>query len=154
MLAILTTLLFLLLIGSQAPPSTSAFQLTWPSPLVPMPMTPEMPVSLLPPTPITAAQPSTPACRHLECVFPFLLADSTRSKRLASVSIDENSIDGSTSDLLEKSPIEMIARANEPIAASTTDCALILKRTFVQRRRQSSDSSSSPLNRYDLLSGG
>ena len=154
MLAILTTLLLLLLIGSHAPTSSSAFQLSWPSPLVPMPMPPEMPVTLLPPTPITSAQPSTPACRQLECVFPFLLADSTRSKRLASFG-DSNSIDGSTSDLLEKSPIEMIARANEPIAASTTDCALILKRTFVQRRRQSSDSSSSsPLNRYDLLSGG
>lgn len=30
-------------------------------------------------------------------------------------------------------PIALIARANEPVAAHTSDCALILKRTFVRK---------------------
>lgn len=44
-------------------------------------------------------------------------------------------------------PIALIARANEPIAAQTSDCALILKRTFV---RKGPPKSRSP-HLYELL---
>lgn len=117
----------------------------FPSSLVPMPIPPE--------------QPSLP-------FQPFnspYMSDFTRYKRHDSNSVNDASHNSlthlpitATPDTFD-GPIALIAKANEPIAAQTSDCALILRRTLVRKNSLRSRApdlrqfKNNPFDRYVVL---